>query len=318
MKHPKYFICPMSKNITDAVISMESDEFGLLPTRRQIDFDGGYVNGWSTYDFHKYVRSKSGIILERDHSGAKQGVENDNGYDTFTVDANLFDIIHIDPWKLHSDKTAGAMETMRNIDYIYGINPKVKFEIGTEQDIMKFTPIELIKFLSFLHRTLSTELWDTIEYVVVQSGVSLDLVNKTNKGVFDEDRFTQMVAAVNMFGKKAKEHNGDYLTDREYRYRFECGLTSINIGPELAQLETSVYLDNMTEEQIDNFYSICLLSGRWKRWVPGDVLALDKRKLIEVCGHYSYSEYDYRYGLPQIDDKIQSKITEKLNSLLNV
>ena len=133
MKHPKYFICPMSKNITDAVISMKSDEFGLLPTRRQIDFDGGYVNGWSTYDFHKYVRSKSGIILERDHSGAKQGVENDNGYDTFTADANLFDIIHIDPWKLHHDKTAGAMETMRNMDYIYNRNHDNLLGVGGGQ-----------------------------------------------------------------------------------------------------------------------------------------------------------------------------------------
>ena len=43
MKNPKYFICPMSKNIVDSIIELNSELFGLIPTRRQIDFDGGYV-----------------------------------------------------------------------------------------------------------------------------------------------------------------------------------------------------------------------------------------------------------------------------------
>ena len=52
----------MSKQIVDSVLELQSDRFGLLPTRRQIDFDGGYVNGWDTATFHKYVKSKSNII----------------------------------------------------------------------------------------------------------------------------------------------------------------------------------------------------------------------------------------------------------------
>ena len=72
----------------------------------------------------------------------------------------------------------------------------------------------------------------------------------------------------------------------------------------------------MTENEIDNFYSVCLLSNRWKRWVANDVLELTKIQLIEVCGHYNYLEYDYRYGLPKIDNIIKQKITEKLKTLL--
>ena len=45
---PKYYICPMSKNIVDAVLELNDSRFGLLPTRRQIDFNNGYVNGWNT------------------------------------------------------------------------------------------------------------------------------------------------------------------------------------------------------------------------------------------------------------------------------
>ena len=73
MKTPKYFICSRSKQIVDSVLELQSDRFGLLQTLRQIDVDGGYVNGWDTISFHKYVRSKSDIVLERDYSGPNQG-----------------------------------------------------------------------------------------------------------------------------------------------------------------------------------------------------------------------------------------------------
>ena len=54
----KYFIGPMSKNVVDAVVEYCIDnqaQFGFIPSRRQIAFDGGYVNNWSTEVFSKYV-----------------------------------------------------------------------------------------------------------------------------------------------------------------------------------------------------------------------------------------------------------------------
>lgn len=64
---PKYYICPMSKNIVDSVLELNNSAFGLLPTRRQIDFNSGYVNGWNTKSFYEYVKSiNPNIILERD------------------------------------------------------------------------------------------------------------------------------------------------------------------------------------------------------------------------------------------------------------
>jgi len=319
MSDIKYFICPMSKNVVDAVLELNSDKIGLLPTRRQIDYDGGYVNGWDTEGFYEYVRSNynnSDIVLERDHSGPNQGTEPDDGKTSHKVDSTYFDIIHIDPWKVYSEKYRGTNETIRTIQYLYKMNPLLKFEVGTEQDITAFSNGELHSFLGYLRNNLATNEWDAIEYVVIQSGVSLDLINKRNKGVFDSDRFQRMINTTNRFGKKAKEHNGDYLSEEDYRYRFSHGLSTINIGPEFAQFETSIYLDNMTENEIDNFYSVCLLSNRWKRWVANDVLELTKIQLIEVCGHYNYLEYDYRYGLPKIDNIIKQKITEKLKTLL--
>ena len=127
MKTPKYFICSMSKQIVDSVLELQSDRFGLLPTRRQIDFDGGYVNMWDTTSFHKYVRSKSDIVLERDHCGPNQGKIEDDGLLSYINDAKYFDIIHIDPWKITgNDKSIGIAQTLDTMNYLYYINPNLK------------------------------------------------------------------------------------------------------------------------------------------------------------------------------------------------
>ena len=72
---------PMSANCVDAAIEL-SNHFDstlmLIASRRQIDsenFNGGYVNNWSTAQFAKYVidRDKIRIILlARDHGGPLQ------------------------------------------------------------------------------------------------------------------------------------------------------------------------------------------------------------------------------------------------------
>lgn len=312
MNNIKYFICGMSTNIIDSIIEMESNQIGLLATRRQIDYNGGYVNNWKTKNLYEYVRSKSNITLQRDHAGANQGNVQDDGYLSFLDDVNYFDLIHIDPWKVFNSKLDGILETIKNIEFISKLNPKIKFEIGTEQDILKFTTSELEMMLSYLKKNLSNENWNNIEYVVIQSGVSLDLINRKNVGYFDINRLKDMINAVKNFGKKSKEHNGDYLTDDEYKFRFNNGLDVINIGPEFAQIETDIYLENMTNKQIDEFYKICLNSNKWKRWVKKDINELTKKELIQVCGHYNYNQYN----LPKVDNLVKQTIRKKLENIL--
>ena len=60
----KYFIGPMSKNVVDAVIEFNGD-FGFIPSRRQVDCNGGYVNDWTTGEFSKYVNGR--VPIQRDH-----------------------------------------------------------------------------------------------------------------------------------------------------------------------------------------------------------------------------------------------------------
>jgi hypothetical protein len=302
----------MSKQIVDSVIELQSDRFGLLPTRRQIDYDGGYVNGWDTTTFYEYVRSKSDIVLERDHSGPNQGKSDDDGYISYKHDTNYFDIIHIDPWKITgNDKKIGVTQTVNSMTNLYHINPNLKYEILTEETIIRIEDFELNSILTFLNNNLKEEIFSNIEFVVIQSGVELDLVNMKNSGHFNLQRLKSMVDICKRFDKKTKEHNGDYLTNEELELRFDNGVDSLNIGPEIAQIQTLTYLEHMNETQIDEFYEICLNSKKWERWVNGDFDINNKRKLIQVCGHYCYDLYE----LPKIDSIIKEKIQNKLNSL---
>jgi hypothetical protein len=302
----------MSKQIVDSVIELQSDRFGLLPTRRQIDYDGGYVNGWDTTTFYEYVRSKSDIVLERDHSGPNQGKSDDDGYISYKHDTNYFDIIHIDPWKITgNDKKIGVTQTVNSMTNLYHINPNLKYEILTEETIIRIEDFELNSILTFLNDNLKEEIFSNIEFVVIQSGVELDLVNMKNSGHFNLERLKSMVDICKRFDKKTKEHNGDYLTNEELEIRFDNGVDSLNIGPEIAQIQTLTYLEHMNEIQINEFYQICFDSKQWEKWVKNDFDINDKHKLIQVCGHYCYDLYE----LPNIDSIIKEKIQNKLNSL---
>lgn len=321
MSKVKFFICPMSKNIVDSVIEINSEKLGLLPSRRQVDYDGGYVNEWNTKSFTNYVKNKSKIIIQRDHSGGKQGKKDEDEYVSFEEDTKYFDLIHLDPWMKHKLLSEGINETIKNIEYIYQHSKIIKFEVGTEEAIRPFSVEELDRYINELRVRLTPEMFKNITYVCVQSGVGLDLVNQVNTGVFKIDKLKQMITLSNFFDKKTKEHNGDYLTKNDFVIRFKNGLNSINIGPEIAQIETSSYLEIMTKSEIDEFYEICLKSDKWKKWVNYDFDIKDKYKLIMVCGHYNFNKLNKNFKnltlFDSANDIIKNKIKIKLKQLLS-
>ena len=307
----------MSKNVVDSIIEFDGN-FGFIPSRRQVDYNGGYVNSWTTGEFATYVNGR--VPIERDHGGIGQGYKHDDGIESFMHDCRYFDKIHIDPWKEYQDFDKGLQETIDCINFIYLVmeKKKIKFEVGTEESIRRFEVVELENLLRHLEFELLPEIFENIEYVVVQSGVGLDLGKQNNTGTFDFDRLEKMIGVCKKFGKKSKEHNGDYLSNDEYKVRFEMGLDSINIAPEFGQIETLCYLEEMGED-IDEYYNICYESKRWEKWVDKDFVPEDnKKELIEICGHYVFSDESFLDIKPDIDDKIKKVIKEKLRSLTNV
>jgi len=310
----KYFIGPMSKNVVDSIIEVD-DGFGFIPSRRQVDYNGGYVNSWTTGEFATYVNGR--VPIERDHGGIGQGYKHDDGIESYMHDCRYFDKIHIDPWKEYQDFDKGLQETIDCINFIYLVMGKkeVKFEVGTEESIRRFEVDELENLLRHLKGKLEPEIFENIEYVVVQSGVWLDLGKQNNSGTFDPDRLENMINICKKFGKKSKEHNGDYLSNDEYKVRFDMGLDSINIAPEFGQLETLCYLEEM-DKDIDEYYNICYDSKRWKKWVNDDFVPEDnKKELIKICGHYVFSNRRFLDIKPNIDDKIKTVIKNKLRRL---
>ena len=314
MSDIRFYIGPMSKNVVDAVIEFDGN-IGFIPSRRQVDYNGGYVNNWTTGEFATYVDGRA--VLQRDHGGAGQGYIHDDGFDSFIHDSIYFDKIHIDPWKEYQDFEIGLQQTIDNINFIYIRNQNVKFEVGTEESIRRFEVYELEKLLRVLEGRLKSSVFENIEYAVVQSGVGLDLSNSKNTCEFSEKRFSDMIKVCNKFGKKTKEHNGDYLSVDEYKLRFDLGLDAVNIAPQFGQLETMCYLEEMGDD-IEDYYQICYESKRWEKWVDEDFIPENnKRDLIKICGHYVFSDEKFLNIKINIDDKIKRVIKLKLKELID-
>lgn len=317
----KFFIGPMSKNIVDAILEFcreNQKQIGLIPSRRQVEFDGGYVNNWTTKDFAQYSKD---LFLVRDHGGPLQGDQPDTGYESLIEDCNYFDMIHIDPWKKFQSLEEGVDETVRMIKFCHNLNPKILFEVGTEQSIRNFEINELDYLVTKLKDELTEEEFSKVKYLVIQSGTSLK--GNQNTGSYDKERLISMVEICRKYGLLSKEHNGDYMPVELIHNKFDLGLNSINIAPEFGLIETQTYLDaipSVDEELLEVFYEICFDSKRWVKWVDSDFIPSDNKiELIKICGHYVLSNKRFineiKSRLSDIDTLIKRNIKSKLNEL---
>ena len=285
----KYFIGPMSKNVVDSILEFTKEtgnKIAFIPSRRQIEYNGGYVNNWTTVEFKNYV-GKSLIV--RDHSGPEQGYTSDDGYDSLKEDCKYFDVIHIDPWKKYQSFEDGLNETINMIKFCHGLNKNIQFEVGTEQSIRYFSSEELYRFVSELKIRLSESEFNQIKYLVIQSGTSLK--GNVNTGSYDKERLLSMISVCKSFNLISKEHNGDYIPVSLIREKFDLGLDSINIAPEFGLIETNTYLDyferNNRLDLEEVFFQICLDSDRWQKWVDKDFIPEEnKKQLIRICCLY--------------------------------
>ncbi len=329
MIQPKIFIGPMSKNIVDAIIEYSNHKnppIGLIPSRRQVENTGGYVNNWTTKEFCEYVRSKtSNVLLVRDHGGPWQGDIQDDGVDSFREDCKegMFDMVHVDVWKQHKNFHDGLVNTIKFINDGYKLNPNMCYEIGTEESIRPTTPEELDSLLHNLQSRLASEIFAKIKYVVIQSGTALK--GNKNTGEFNQDRLIEMVNVVKKHKLISKEHNGDYLTNDLVKNKFANGLDSINIAPEFGQIETKVVLANIKAnkpELVEDFYQLCLASNRWVKWVPSDFKPDDnKEEIINISGHYVFSDPKFielknKLNCESLDTQIKFYVTKRIEELI--
>lgn len=324
----KFCIGPMSKNVVDSIINYVNDKnikMILIPSRRQIEFDGGYVNNWTTSDFCQYVRDKTkNIYIERDHGGPGQGTNMDDGLESFKEDAELLDIIHIDPWKKYQDYDEGLKYTVDLINYCYNLNNNLYFEVSTEEAIRPFSVENLRRLMKDLKEGLDEKIYQRIVYLVIQSGTALK--EGVNTGVYNNKKLKDMMKLNDEFNILTKEHNGDWISDYEIKDKFNNGLSALNIAPEFGMIETKVILEEIekldednSKEYFEKFFEICHDSKKWVKWVKEDFDPFqNKKKLIEICGHYVFTHLDLiniKNNIPNIDNKIRQSIYERLEHL---
>ena len=248
MISPRLFIGPMSKEIVDAVIDYP-EPLGLIPSRRQVDHESGYVNGWTTETFCEYVRSRTNnVLLVRDHCGPNQGYHIDNGIESFLIDCQHFNVIHIDPFKRFRAIKDAVSETLKFIRMGLQVNPNISFEIGTEEAIKPLPPEKLSSFLHRIYASTTDEEKDSIVYCVIQSGTALR--ENKNIGSYKKDWLEKSIEIVDEYGLINKEHNGDYLKTELIHQKFDVGLQTINIAPEFGQLQTKIYWENMNHIKV--------------------------------------------------------------------
>lgn len=316
----RLFFGPMSKNIVDTIINYSNNtniKFGIIPSRRQVDFDGGYVHNFRTDTFVNYIKNKTkNILIERDHGGPLQGCNIDSGLKSLEIDSLLFDIIHIDPWKLDKDIYSSAELSLFLMNFCYSINENIKFEIGTEESIRKYNPEELDLFLSYI-KNRSDKIFSRIEFVVIQSG-TITFEDK-NIGIFDEKRFDDFLSICKKYLLKSKEHNGDYISNLSIKKRLENGLDAINIAPELGAIESKTIIDFLIENNLNNilseFLEISYKSNKWKKWFKiGSNPSM--MKVAENYGHYIFSNEEWLSLITKYEDELNLLIHQNISKFL--
>lgn len=320
LKNSKYCFGPMSKNIVDTIIDIANRykyPITFIPSRRQIEWNGGYVNNWTTKQFAEYVKTKTKYIaIQRDHGGPGQGLYDDDGYESLKYDCLYFDSIHIDPWKKYSEFMEGVKWTVDMINFCYNLNPTLYFEVGTEEAIRKFKISEINELLLKLKQQLSDKIWKRIIFCVIQSGTGL--LDGINIGNYNKVQLNDMINIIKSYGKQSKEHNGDYIDTNDIKSRFNNRLNAINIAPELGVIETKVVLKSIINNQddINLMYKLCYDSGKWRKWVSKKFIPeQNKHKLIELTGHYVFSNQQFIKMINKYP-KLKKNINDHLNSFI--
>jgi tagatose-1,6-bisphosphate aldolase non-catalytic subunit AgaZ/GatZ len=321
---------PMSVNCVDAAIEL-SNEYNapimLIASRRQIDseqFNGGYVNNWTTCEFTKYVKNKDikkNIILSRDHGGPWQNnLEIEKKMDLYQamksakdsfksdIDAGI-EVLHIDPSiDIHSVVSKNLLlDRLFELyefcwDYAKKNNKEISFEIGTEEqsgstntlDDLNETLLSVEKFCNKNRIPFPT-------FVVVQTGTKV--METKNIGTFDspirveneiavEIQLPKMIEICKNFNVFIKEHNADYLTDQSLLWHPRLGIHAANVAPEFGVAETNALLQILENNNLGSlaikFIELSYSSKKWHKWMLPNSKSSVRQKAI-ISGHYIFS-----------------------------
>ena len=321
---------PMSKNCVDVAIDISNKydiTLFLIASRRQIDadqFNGGYVNNWSTRTFSEYVgkRDKNKkIILCRDHGGPWQNPKEiekkldldsaiKSAKESFLEDIkNGFKKIHIDP-SIDIFRKPSTEEILNRIfdlyEYCWEKSKEYKndiiFEIGTEEQSGGInTQEELEYILASVNNFCDKNKLPKPFFVVFQCGTrvmetrnigSFDLPLRVKDEIPAEIQLPKTIETCLKNNVFLKEHNADYLSNEALSWHPRLGIHAANVAPEFGVTETRALLNiletNNLKDLAEEFLSISYASMKWKKWIlPNSKIS--KREKSIISGHYVFS-----------------------------
>lgn len=321
---------PMSLRVTDSIIELANfykKPVAMIPSRRQVDasdLGGGYVQGWSTEEFSKYVRSRDlggHVLLSRDHSGPWQlsvagadGSEMSHSAAMEEVKASLrvdlssgFDLIHIDPSKglEHGRSQLEVEDDILELLEFCQSNQQTPtfFEVGADEQSQFPDQVDVAEasLVRVLNRVRRNGLQAPIFYVI-QTGTKV--MEARNIGAFDSElpvdgmlpatvQLPEILRMCRRNGVFLKEHNADYLSDAALSWHRRFGIHAANVAPEFGVAETRAIIQIAEEISDDVFLNEfgehVIQSGKWGKWMIPNSSASDMEK-IEIAGHYHFSD----------------------------
>lgn len=320
---------PMSINSINATIDLAKYSklpLMLIPSRRQIDRNEGYVGNFNSIKFSNYLKNKKNIILCRDHGGPWQNnyeVENNlnikkamlSAKKSFETDIDAgFEIIHVDPSidinnKLNIEIILDRIFELVEHCWHYSKKKKKKilFEIGTEEQNGLLETFENYEYaFSKLNKFfLSNKIPNPIFFVVqfgtkVMEDKNIGKFNKITNFSELKDKNKEFLRIINFLRKNkifTKIHNVDYLSDRHLSFLKMCKVGAINVAPEFGVVETRSFIkilkDNNLDELLKNFLDLSYKSKKWKKWVINKN-KISKFKCSELSGHYVFSSKEFK------------------------
>lgn len=274
----------------------------LISSRNQIDAEGGYV--MTTPEYRELLKRlpNSYIRVCRDHCGPyfldsekelSLGSAVEASKKTIAYDIEQgFDLIHIDTSRV--EDTYGVAEEL--FKFAVNLNPNVRFEFGTEENIGVAAGIEQYrKDVEFAKNM------PNIDFVVAQTG---SLCHEDHQhGEFNYQAAVELVGIANSAGVKLKEHNADYLTPAEIVLRRDAGVHAMNIAPQLGVAQTKLLRALASKcgavDEWNKFAQVVLASGRWKKWTDLD----SDFQRVNVAGHYCYNTPEYLAVVKKIEQQ---------------
>jgi len=322
---------PMSTNCIDAAIELANDNnvlLMLIASRRQIDsqeFNGGYVNNWTTKEFSDYVLEhdkKGQILLARDHGGPwqnpheissnlglRRAMESAKASYAADIDAG-FQLLHIDPSiDIHGIPTRDDVldRVFELYEFCWGyaqkLGHKVFFEIGTEEQSGSTNKVDELEYsLNSIKLFCKKNNVPFPLFIVMQTGTKV--IETRNVGSYDlnirvageipaEIQIPKMVELCNQYGIYMKAHNTDYLSDDGLRWYPRLGIHAANVAPEFGVAETVALITILEKSGLsalaDRFLELSYNSNKWVKWMSDNTTATDRDKGI-IAGHYVFSQ----------------------------